>query len=364
VNQVPGHDHCIQAELAAALALSTSQLCTRKSECEESVDTVATKSLCVNAEVASSSSAAATERFVVPVPLVGMAGSYLEQPEYDAFIATVLQVLSKDDSKAAKEQTLQERDGASTAVLKNIEELIKDAKELTFEAGSQAKRVDVHHLSGLNTMFKKCTSSKMLQQVIDFLVEHCPNLCSLDFSYVKLLIPEMLRSLSRFQRLHSLSLASTDIQDEHVAALSNLPLKTCNLDDTLITGSTLSSLHRGIEDLNLSYCRNLTDAGVKRLGREVDETGQVLHEAMQLKTCNLCSAKITGSTLSSLHRGIEDLHLGCCENLTDAGVEGLGRKVDEAGRVIHEAMQLKMCCLIGTKITISLFPLPLSVIGM
>jgi hypothetical protein len=95
----------------------------------------------------------------------------------------------------------------------------------------------------------------------------CPNLADLDLSQCDLIDPKPLARLSVLQRLRSLSLAETPVDDGVLSVLATWPaLDVLNLDRTGITASGLRHLlgQRRVKKLSVSGTR-LSQAEVKDL---------------------------------------------------------------------------------------------------
>ena len=291
--------------------------------------------------------------------LTGLIGSFLEPEEYQKVVATVQQSLGIEPTATTRRRADQERNIAHNTILQAVADIMA-GKEPQINSKLKAKLLDVNHLECFmidkeSFMFKKA-STEQLQKVISFLLKYCPKLHSLNLSKCESLTLDILKQLTSFTSLHTLSLSQTNITDEGVAQLASLRLTSLDLSNTEITGSTLDTLSRDIEELNLYSCNRLTDAGIANLGLKRNAQGVVIHEAMRLKKLNLSKYSavhdtITGSTLDTLSRDIEELNLYCCKRLTDAGIANLGIKRNAQGVVIHEAMRLKTLKLNHTTIT-------------
>lgn len=293
----------------------------------------------------------ADEAFGGCAHLVGVVGKYLSREEYFLVRSVALEVLAPgrpnpqialveannarravmtfdEEARQAAENEIRKICNGETAALdpKFVEELAKVrrleslnyilrqalVKPLKMPEAQQRLANDVDRKAAVEAGQKK------IEHILAFLATHCPGLERLDLSGIPLLTPEHLSSLSRFSDLHVLSLADSGINDLHVAALKGLPLQECSLEKTPITGSTLHTLHRWIKDLNLRGCTRLTDDGLAGLGKK-----EGAHSAMHLAKLNVSETHITGSSLHTLHRGIHDLDLEHCTELTNSGVTGL-----------------------------------------
>ncbi len=292
--------------------------------------------------------------------LIGVIGSFLEREEYQRIVTTVQKALGMDPTAGTQRFADQERNlGYDTAL--RVARDIMAGKEPQIDSKLKAKLLDVNHLEQFTQLvygtygdvasILENASAEQLKKVISFLQEYCPRLCSLNLSGCKNLTPEILKQLASFTSLHTLSFRDTTITDTGLAQLAGLKLKSLDMSETKITGSTLDTLSRDIEELDLHVCRQLTDAGIAGLGLKYNAQGAVVHTAMQLKKLNISNTPITGSTLATLSRNIEELDFDCCEKLTDDGVAGLGLKHNAQGAVVHTAMQLKKLNMSTTPIT-------------
>ena len=278
--------------------------------------------------------------------LIGVIGSFLEHEEYHRIVTTVQKALGVEPTADTQRFADQERNlGYRTAL--RVAWDIMDGKEPQIDSKLKAKLLDVNHLEdftrimlgGRVTSILEKASAEQLKKVISFLQEYCPRLCSLNLSGCKNLTLEILKQLTAFTFLHTLSLRNTAITDAGLAQLTGLKLKSLDVSVTEITGSTLNTLSRDIEELNLSRCARLTDAELAQLA------------GLKLKSLDVSWTEIADSTLATLSRDIKELGLRCCGQLTDAGIAGLGLKYNAQGAVVHTAMQLKKLDMSSTKIT-------------
>jgi len=108
-----------------------------------------------------------------------------------------------------------------------------------------------------------------------------------------------------------------------------------DLSNTKFTGAGMTGLHAPqLEDLNLSYCKDLTDSGLLEL---------LTNNCDKLKRLNLLETKITGTGLTGIHAPqLEDLILSSCYYLTDSGLLEL---------LANSCAKLKRLDLTRTKIT-------------
>jgi len=285
----------------------------------------------------------------LPPELVQIALSYLDEDTHARAPAPMFELLAQDASgEALKKYT--DTNAQNEAIVENIIQIIiADGKIPPLDSNAVAAAASVRYIPNLNLTLQACIAADKRTKIYAFVGQYCTNLRTLDLTKVHPLTPADLKLFSPLQSLRNLCLLESDIGDAHVEALSCLKLETCDLSKTRITGSTLNTLHRGITNLSLGRCRALTDAGVAQLGKTKDASG-VDVPAMQLLTCDLSFTRITGSTLNTLHRGITDLSLHYCKHLTDAGVAQLGKTKDASGADVP-AMQLLTCNLGWTPIT-------------
>ena len=103
-------------------------------------------------------------------------------------------------------------------------------------------------------------------------------------------------------------------------------LKMLNLSDTSVSFSDLESLPSSfpvLEELNLSWCSSLTDAGIMGF---LNKTGATL------KILNLRGTEVSLSNIVSLTCNfprLEKLNLSWCSNLTEVGIMGFLSKTGE-----------------------------------
>jgi len=296
-------------------------------------------------------------RNFLPPELVGLTLSYVEDKAQEKALSPMLRALTGITSpetemtaKKALDSIKQKHHAAGSAVLHALNQIIA-GQEAELDRARFPNLVDVYDIEGLHDVLQKCESPEVFGRLLRFLTANCPNLRQLDLSRIAILTPEHLRSLSALPFLHTLSLAGAHIDDTHITALKDLQLEKCDISDTRITGSSLQDLPRSIKELHVHHCRALTDEGVAGLGERRAADGTVMRAAMQLTHCNLAGTPITGRSLHTLSRGIQDLNLRNCQRLTDEGVAGLGERRAADGALLLAAMQLTRCDLGGTPIT-------------
>jgi hypothetical protein len=109
-------------------------------------------------------------------------------------------------------------------------------------------------------------------------------------------------------------------------------LKILNLNNTGVSFSNVGSLTNNfsvLEELNISRCGNLTDAGIIGF---LNKTGA------SLKILNLKGTGVSFSNVDSLANNfsvLEELNLSCCPNLTDAGVIGFLNKTGASLKILN-----------------------------
>ncbi len=127
-----------------------------------------------------------------------------------------------------------------------------------------------------------------------------------------------LSALSKLPRLKAinLNLAHQDLTSAGLLELTRLPLKKLNLSSSNITDKDIEffiSNIKTLEILDLSHCRNLTDWGIRFLGK-----------LKQLQSLMLRWTSITGITLIFLKgTSLHTLDLSSCDNLGDKGLRAL-----------------------------------------
>ena len=300
-------------------------------------------------------------RNLLPPELVGLTLSYVEDKAQEKALSPMVRALtgiSSPEAEMTAEMTAQKaldsinqkHQAAGRAVLHALNQIMA-GQEAELDRTRFPNLVDVYDIEGLHDVLQKCESPEVFGRLLRFLTANCPNLRQLDLSRIAILTPEHLRSLSALPFLHTLSLAGAHIDDTHITALKDLQLEKCDISDTRITGSSLQDLPRSIKELSVHHCRALTDEGVAGLGERRAADGTVVHAAMQLTHCNLAGTPITGRSLHTLNRGVQNLNLRNCQRLTDEGVTGLGERRAADGALLLAAMQLTRCDLGGTPIT-------------
>ena len=289
--------------------------------------------------------------------IIGVIGSFLECEEYQRIVTTVQKALGVEPTADTKRFADQERNlGYDTALRVAMDTMA--GKEPQIDSKLKAKLLDVNHLEqftqvvqGEVTSILVDASTEQLKKVISFLQEYCPRLHSLNLSGCKNLTPEILKQLASFTSLHTLSFRKTNITDAGLAQLAGMKLKSLDVSQTEIAGSTLDTLSRDIEELDLSKCYRLTDAEIVGLGLKRNAQGAIVHVAMQLKKLNMSHTNIKGSTLDTLSRNIKELYLRSCRWLIDTEIAGLGLKCNAQGTIVHAAMQLKKLDMSETRIS-------------
>ena len=109
-------------------------------------------------------------------------------------------------------------------------------------------------------------------------------------------------------------------------------LKNLDLRGTYVSFSNVGSLTCSfpvLEKLNLSQCFNLTDAGIMGFLNKTGETQKIL---------NLNYSEISFSNIGSLTSSfpvLEELNLSECSNLTDAGIMGFLNKTGETLKILN-----------------------------
>jgi len=339
--------------------------------------------------------------FAQQTQCVGTIAAYLSPEEYKAVAEKMLETLAGSSSSGVQQTVLAIRNSAQDVVRSALKKIMAGQADLSAEKAQleRLKHLEVHVIEGFHDIVRTCYSTKTLSRILDFLFEYCPHLRVLDLSTLYVLTPGIIRQLTKFPLLTTLALVATNMNDRLVGALAGMPLKRLFLDRTNVQGETLAFLSRDIEELGLSHCYSIktlrglcvmrgqssmrlkrldlsstrvrdavlwhldngieelylagcgiTDAGIQGLGCVLDERGQVIQEATRLKVCNFSSNPITGSTLKGLYRNIQEISLESCKDLTDEGLEGLGRVFNAQEELLWDAVKLKKCNLNWTNI--------------
>ena len=145
------------------------------------------------------------------------------------------------------------------------------------------------------------------------------SLKKLDLSYIDLALTDIGSLTASLSSIEDLNLSyCRNLTDSVLFSILNKTgdsLKKLDLSGTNLTLNEIGSLSASlssIEDLNLSWCRNLTDSGLVSI---LNKTGYSLKK-LDLSYSNLTLNDI-GSFSASLS-SIEDLNLSCCDELTDS----------------------------------------------
>ena len=289
--------------------------------------------------------------------LIGVIGSFLEREEYQRIVTPVQKALGVKPTADTRRFADQERNLGYDTALRVTRDIMAE-KEPQIDSKLKAKLLDVNHLEQFTqvgdyqvTSILESASAEQLEKVISFFQEYCPRLHSLNLSGCKNLTPKILKQLASFTSLQTLSFRKTNITDAGLTQLAGMKLKSLDVSQTEITGSTLDTLSRDIEELALGECQWFTDAGVSGLGLKHNAQGTVVHTAMRLKKLDISETIIAGRTLGTLSRDIKELALHDCQQFADAEVSGLGLKHNAQGIVVHAAMRLKKLDMSHTRIT-------------
>ena len=239
--------------------------------------------------------------------------------------------------------------GDSSAVDDSLEHLVRTHKELVSVKIGRSNCTDrglQAVMSNPNIVVLKVCSNKILGENLEDSSTHVLDLKVLDLGgcigltergLANIISRTNLCNLKEFNlRACSKLTVLVFILNKTGDSLKKLDLSLTNL--TLADIGSLTASCSSIEDLNMSYCRNLTESGLVSI---LNKTGDCLKK-LNLSLTNLTLADI-GSLTASLS-SIEDLNLSYCRNLTDSVLVSILNKTGDS---------LQKLDLSGTNLTLN-----------